>query len=295
MSTVDNAKITTIEGLSADGTHPVQVAWQEIDVPQCGYCQAGQIMTAAALLAKNPKPNDAADHHRDERQSLPLRHLPAHPRRPSIAPRRCRRATTQTAQRRRRSRRRSHDDKQFHRRSFLRVTALAGGGLMVALHIDGVPTLLRAGPLRVTPPAFAADRVHQDHAGRHGHDHRQEPGDRSGHEEHAADDHRRRARRRLEASVTIEQADVDQAKYGAQIAGGSTATPTNWDPCRQVGAAVRQMLLAAAAQKWSVPAAELHDRRGQGDARGEQRSLGYGELAAEAAALPVPDARHACR
>jgi isoquinoline 1-oxidoreductase subunit alpha len=49
--------ITTIEGLSADGTHPVQVAWQEIDVPQCGYCQAGQIMQAAALLIENPKPN----------------------------------------------------------------------------------------------------------------------------------------------------------------------------------------------------------------------------------------------
>src|SRR3954471_12587079 len=59
MSTVaNNAKITTIEGLSADGTHPVQVAWQEIDVPQCGYCQAGQMMTASALLAKNPKPTD---------------------------------------------------------------------------------------------------------------------------------------------------------------------------------------------------------------------------------------------
>ena len=53
-----DAKITTIEGLSADGTHPVQVAWQEIDVPQCGYCQAGQMMSAAALLAKTPKPSD---------------------------------------------------------------------------------------------------------------------------------------------------------------------------------------------------------------------------------------------
>src|SRR3954465_15740462 len=61
MSTVaNNAKITTIEGLSADGTHPVQVAWQEVDVPQCGYCQAGQIMSAAALLAQNAKPDDAA-------------------------------------------------------------------------------------------------------------------------------------------------------------------------------------------------------------------------------------------
>ncbi len=51
--------ITTIEGLSPDGSHPLQVAWREIDVPQCGYCQAGQIMTAAALLKKFPKPTDA--------------------------------------------------------------------------------------------------------------------------------------------------------------------------------------------------------------------------------------------
>ena len=52
-------EITTIEGLSADGTHPLQRAWEELDVPQCGYCQAGQIMSAAALLAKTPKPTDA--------------------------------------------------------------------------------------------------------------------------------------------------------------------------------------------------------------------------------------------
>ena len=51
--------VTTIEGLSTDGTHPVQRAWVEADVPQCGYCQAGQIMAAAALLAKTPKPTDA--------------------------------------------------------------------------------------------------------------------------------------------------------------------------------------------------------------------------------------------
>ena len=55
----EGMKITTIEGLSPDGSHPVQQAWQEIDVPQCGYCQAGQIMSASALLAKTPKPSDA--------------------------------------------------------------------------------------------------------------------------------------------------------------------------------------------------------------------------------------------
>ena len=50
--------ITTIEGLSPNGSHPVQLAWQELDVPQCGYCQAGQIMSAAALLAQKPDPSD---------------------------------------------------------------------------------------------------------------------------------------------------------------------------------------------------------------------------------------------
>ena len=50
--------ITTIEGLSPDGTHPLQRAWEELDVPQCGYCQAGQIMSAAALLRRNPRPTD---------------------------------------------------------------------------------------------------------------------------------------------------------------------------------------------------------------------------------------------
>jgi len=54
-----NKEVVTIEGLSADGTHPCQLAWQEVDVPQCGYCQAGQIMTAAALLAKKRNPTDA--------------------------------------------------------------------------------------------------------------------------------------------------------------------------------------------------------------------------------------------
>ena len=59
VSSVGAKAITTIEGLSADGSHPLQRAWQELDVPQCGYCQAGQIMSAAELLAKKPKPTDA--------------------------------------------------------------------------------------------------------------------------------------------------------------------------------------------------------------------------------------------
>jgi isoquinoline 1-oxidoreductase alpha subunit len=59
VSAANNAEIVTLEGLSTDGSHPVQQAWMEIDVPQCGYCQAGQIMSAAALLKSKPNPTDA--------------------------------------------------------------------------------------------------------------------------------------------------------------------------------------------------------------------------------------------
>src|ERR1044071_4656525 len=59
VSAAQGQSITSIEGLSPDGSHPVQRAWEELDVPQCGYCQAGQMMSAAALLEKNPKPTDA--------------------------------------------------------------------------------------------------------------------------------------------------------------------------------------------------------------------------------------------
>ena len=58
VSSVGSAGVTTIEGLSAKGDHPVQRAWDEVGVPQCGYCQAGQIMTAVALLRRNPNPSD---------------------------------------------------------------------------------------------------------------------------------------------------------------------------------------------------------------------------------------------
>jgi isoquinoline 1-oxidoreductase alpha subunit len=58
MASIDGRALTTIEGLSPDGTHPVQVAWRELNVAQCGYCQGGQIMQAASLLKENPKPTD---------------------------------------------------------------------------------------------------------------------------------------------------------------------------------------------------------------------------------------------
>src|ERR1035441_9679906 len=89
-------------------------------------------------------------------------------------------------------------------------------------------------------------------------------------------------------SVQIEQTDFDDKKYSGQIAGGSTATPTNWTPMRQAGAAGRAMLITAAAQTWSVPEAELTTASGRVSHKASNRSLGYGDLAAKMVALPMP-------
>ena len=89
-------------------------------------------------------------------------------------------------------------------------------------------------------------------------------------------------------TVKVEQADLD-AKYGLQSTGGSRAASNNWIPMRQVGAAGRQMLIAAAAKTWGVSESECYASNGRVYHRSTDRSLGYGELASKAAALPVPD------
>ena len=90
-------------------------------------------------------------------------------------------------------------------------------------------------------------------------------------------------------SVSVEQADTNAAKYGPQLAGGSFATPMNWIPMRQAGAAARAMLLAAAAQRWGVSASSLATEPGRVIEKSGNRSASFGELAADAALMDVPD------
>ena len=80
LSALEGGSVTTIEGLSEDGDHPLQTAWIEVQAPQCGYCQSGQIMQAAALLADRPQPTDADIDEVAERQSVPLHGLQAYSR-----------------------------------------------------------------------------------------------------------------------------------------------------------------------------------------------------------------------
>ena len=172
------------------------------------------------------------------------------------------------------------------RRNFLRVSALAGGGMMLAVHLDGVADVFAqqgARPAALSPNAFikiTPDGVITIIA--------KNPEVGQGvktsmvmliAEELDVDFN----------AIRIEQADVDMAKYGPQNAGGSTATPTNWDPLRRVGAAGRHMMITAAAQTWSVPETELTTASGRVHHRASNRSASYGELSTKAASLTPPD------
>ncbi len=169
------------------------------------------------------------------------------------------------------------------RRSFLHVTALAGGGMLLGAYIepklsaqqrpsdtplepntfihiapDGTVTLVARNPeigqgVKTMLPMLIAEELDVDWK-----------------------------------NVRIEQGDLDP-KYGLQSAGGSRATSNNWKPMRQVGAAGRQMLIAAAAKTWGVPESECFTSNGRVYHRPTDRSLGYGQLAATAATMPPPD------
>src|SRR5688572_21632450 len=174
------------------------------------------------------------------------------------------------------------ETKVLNRRSFLKVTALAGGGLMVATYFDPVTGLFAQGGGQGPQPAFLANafvKITPDNVvtilskspemGQ---------GIKWSLPMLIAED--------LEANwaaVKIEQAELDQQKYGRQWSGGSTNTPTNYLPMRRIGASLKQMLIAAAAQQWSVPAADCYASLGSVYHRGTNRALTFGQLATAAA------------
>jgi isoquinoline 1-oxidoreductase beta subunit len=174
------------------------------------------------------------------------------------------------------------------RRSFLRVTAVAGGGLLLSAYVDPVEKALAQAPqgpppavltpnafIRISSEGIVTITAKNPEIGQ---------GIRTMLPMLIAEE--------LDVDwkdVRIEQGDVNFAKYGLQVAGGSTATPNNWIPMRQVGAAGRQMLIAAAARTWSVAESECTTASGRVQHAATSRSLGYGELAAKAAQLTPPD------
>jgi isoquinoline 1-oxidoreductase beta subunit len=168
------------------------------------------------------------------------------------------------------------------RRAFLKISALAGGGLMLRAML---PSIARAGgaaqPLnafiRIAPDGIVTIMSKNPEIGQ---------GIKTMLPMVIAEE--------LDADwkqVRIEQAPLDEAKYGRQFAGGSQATPLNYDPLRRVGAAGRQMLVTAAAQTWNVPVSECRTEAGVVHHDGSGRSLGYGDLASKAADVAVPNLR----
>ena len=172
------------------------------------------------------------------------------------------------------------------RRDFLRVSAIAGGGLLIASYLEPLDAAAAVGRsaagdatlnayIRITPDGIVSIIAKNPEVGQ---------GVKTMLPMLIAEE--------LDVEwtqVRIEQGDLDTKNFQGQVAGGSTATPSNWLPMRRVGAAARAMLVATAAQQWGVPTAECETTRGVVHHRASKRSATYGELATKAATVPPPD------
>jgi isoquinoline 1-oxidoreductase beta subunit len=174
---------------------------------------------------------------------------------------------------------------RMDRRSFLKVSGLAGGGVMISLYLEPrmLPGQAQQPPAALRPDAFIT--VNPDNTFTIiGKNPEIGQGIRTSLPMIIADEFDIDWRQ-----VRIEQADFDQARYGQQNAGGSTAIPNNWDPLRRVGAGARQMMITAAAQTWNVPEGQLTTSSGVVSHRASNRTATYASLAAKVAAMTPPE------
>ncbi|HEX5228499.1 MAG TPA: molybdopterin cofactor-binding domain-containing protein [Bryobacteraceae bacterium] len=171
-----------------------------------------------------------------------------------------------------------------NRRSFLRVSSLAGGGVLIGLYMKPQQAEAQFGPaapavpnnfIKIHPDGTVTIMAKDPEVGQ---------GPKTMLPMLIAEE--------LDVewkNVRVEQTDFDDTKYAMQFAGGSLATPFNWDPMRRVGAAGRELLIAAAAKDWGVPACECSTSAGRVMHAKSNKSVGYGEIATKAAAMPAPD------
>jgi isoquinoline 1-oxidoreductase subunit beta len=254
VSDVEGKDITTIEGLSTDGNHPVQKAWIAEDVPQCGYCQSGQIMSAAALLAENSNPTDedidagmshnicrCGTYERIRRAVHQASQLMAEGVKPSALIKES--PLTRTAA-----------ESQLGSAAELNPFIRIGGDEVVTILVNhsemgqGVYTSL---------PMLVAEELECDWK-----------------------------------NIRVEAAPVGPAYYHTQWGdvqgtGGSTSVASEWERLRRAGAAAREMLVAAAAETWNVDPASCRVENGT-VLNSTGKKLTYGQLAEKAASLPVP-------